>query len=621
MNSNRKFLIADTAFVNKIKKNQFEFISVFPQEKNDNAYRMNLEQLLERSKLQSAFYDEMLPDLKNIFKKHLPEAGNEIEIFIRPVLVIISSMFLDRMARVLHRVNQDSNLEVVNVEYANGFEWINQIDQNWKINQELIHRISLAIGLKSEELFEPSEYPEYRREHKQTNLLFVPTARGIRGIFYKIMNRFFIYLEKFTFNHSKFQNLGFGIDRFYFGKKGFFGPFGFFEKPIMVSMSPGIRNENLRETLFEEVNELLTTKIESFLIKGCPELPVEKIDNLKNAFINLFIDWFPTSYLEGLSTNLNSFSEYFKDDKSIAVIGHDTSSICGHFVTAVMRKMNKEVIGIQHGGHYGYIEDNSLVAQFEYPLYDKMITWGWTQVDPHFKKIKTYGLPIPKFSEKTLTSNYLMDIKNNPSKPDVTFFSNLFHRFPHISTCGQARVDFIDSISDSQEDLISELKKQNIIIKHKPYNLKYTELYPKHFERLQNAGGENYELLKTTHKGLSIDFIKTSKLIIWDQLGTGAIECFSSSVPTMVFWPRIYSREASWAKETIAGLEACGVIHRQPYLMALEVKKYITNPEEWMSNIERIKAIESFCLNFGKTDPHWAKVWRSQLKTWIKEKK
>ena len=132
-------------------------------------------------------------------------------------------------------------------------------------------------------------------------------------------------------------------------------------------------------------------------------------------------------------------------------------------------------------------------------------------------------------------------------------------------------------------------------------------------ELVEIAGGTGYRLLKSTHKGLTIKLIKTCRILLYDQIGSGTLEAFTSEVPTIVYWKRIYSREAPWAKELVADLEQYGVVHSEPDTLAKEIKTYLADPEDWMNNYGRKQAIKAFCEKFALTDSRWYDKWKEFL--------
>jgi hypothetical protein len=611
--------VADTAFISDELKAKFKLINVFPMKNNDGAYRAGLKDLLARSKSQSEFYVEVLPELTKLMKAHMPAAGDEAMRFIRIGLVKTTSIYLDRALRVAHRLKEysDSSLSFAKVEPYKALYWQSDYNQSWRINQEAIQRIMLSLNYNGIDIFPTDNYPEFPDSHNQKNLLFRPDKPGLQGLLIKLKWKHFYKLDKISNNKSKIQSVGFGADRYYLAKRGLLGSRGLFRAKISLDLIKAEKNCELRNEIYKTIKPFLSNEFQKLFLNFDRTLDEEQSLGLSEGFVQTFIDWFPTCFLEGLESNLNKAAAQLDLNNGKIVIGHEVVSDVGYFVSTAARKNGMKVIGVQHGGHYGYINDMSVSAEFEYSYYDKMITWGWTKIDEHLPKCELVPLPCPKLSEKPLKSNYLKSAsEKNIKKADVLFYSNQFHRFPHISTCGQARVDFIDQITDSQEKLVRTLNSEGITVDHKPYSMKFVELYPEHYNRLQTAGGTNYRLLTSVHKGITSDFIKKCRFLLWDQIGSGTLECFTSGVPTIVFWQRIYSEESPYSRELISDLEKNGVIHRSPETLAIEIKKYLANPKSWMENNERKLAIERFCKSYALCDDKWYIKWKEQLAVW-----
>ena len=615
--SNEKVLfVADTAFIDSKITQKHQLLPVFPREQGDGAYRASLDQLVKRSKLQSSYYNELLPKLTPIFKKYMPAAGNEQGYLVRPALVTVTSMFVDVCIRVLHRIEQQQSgdITVVEVEPIVGFQWLGKVAHTWHLNQEIIQRIMVALGYEKKTILNKDSYPEFPNQHTQQNLLFYPQLHGLSGVISKLLSRSFGLLEKVPNKRAKFQSLGFTMDRYYLGKRGLLGPSSPFQRLLKIELESCAKNLEFRKNLFREIEEVVRLKFEIFFSQIEPHLQNSELRQLSLTYVHTFIDWFPIGFLEGLPSNIKKISQN-SDMKDLAgIIGHSLDTDIGYLVSTVARLAGKTVIGVQHGGHYGYIDDFSSVGQAEYALYDKFITWGWTHIDEHLPQCETIPLPSPKLSEKPLKFNYLKKSKSSYANiHDILFLSGLFHRFPHISTCGAPRVDFIDELTNSQENLMRAIKDAGLTISHKPYNMKFLDLYPEHYSRLEIAGGSSYHLLKSTHKGLTVELIKTCRILVWDQIGSGTLEAFTSEVPTIVYWKRIYSREAPWATDLVANLEKYGVVHSDPVTLVQEIKIYLTDPEAWMENYGRKEAIKVFCQKFALTNPLWYDQWQQKI--------
>ena len=620
----KSFLVADTAFVQSDRVRKLHLVSVFPQTSGDGAYRESLDGLLRRSRLQSACYEELMPRLAPIFEQHSGIHESDGPRLLRLVLVTITALFADRCLRVLHRIRQqaDVGLAVVEVEPIADIQWLGQVKgdsaSSWQLNQDLIQRIAAALGLATAQVIEKEGYPEYPKSYPLKSMMFENAERDWRWVLRKIFSRIHLYLSRIPFPRKKYLAAGFAYEDNFVRRRGLYAPWGIFHRIAYPTLESGTKDSNLRSRLLAAIEPVLSSGFDALMRKLDETISPRESKALGHAFAQTFMDWYPIGFLEGFAKNIANCSAIVGNPGARALVGSELTGDAGCILSASARVAGLEIIGVQHGGgHHGYIEDMSINGQLEYPQYDKTITWGWTWLDAHLPSCKAIPLPSPRFSAQHLKSDYLKTIKrgNGPLK-DVLFLSNLFHRFPPPSTCGQSRPDFIDEVTGSQDQLMRALSDAGIGVDHKPHNMRSVDLYPEHFRRLEAAGGAGYRLIRSTQKGLDVALVKTCKIVLWDQVGSGTVECFVSKVPTIVYWQRIYSRDAPWARELIAGLESCGVIHSDPVALANEISAYLTDPEKWMSDPRRTDAIRRFCSAFAHTDSSWQKVWKRQFAEW-----
>ncbi len=618
----RILFVADTAFVAPERVRECNLVSIFPQAPGDGAYRESYDGLVRRSKLQSAYYDELLPQLAPILSRHLGAHGRHGIPLIRLTLIAITTLFADRCLRLLHRIKQRDrvNIGVVAVDPVPEIHWLSQLkngaNSSWQLNQDIVQRLAAALGLESAFCFEKDEYPEFPRDDPVTNALFVQNLGGWRAFARKIAYRFGLLLSRLPSPQKNFLAFGFAYDDYFAIRRGLYSPWGIFQRMSMDALiKAGTRNPRLRTQLRVDAEPVMRRHFMSLMQALDSKISADELTAIGGAYVSAFFDWLPTGFLEGFEDNLETCIAVVGSSGSKAIIGSQLDSDAGHYLGAAAHATGKRVIGVQHGGgHLGYIEDMSINGQLEFPQYDEMVSWGWREIDLHFPVCRTIPLPCPRYSERPLRSDYLANVRmHGKSMHDVLFLSNTFHRFPHISTSGQSRVDFIDEITASQQKLMRALDRAGISVDHKPYNMRFTKLYPIHYRRIAEAGGSGYRLLESRQKGLTVELIKSCKIVLWDQLGSGAVEGLVSGVPTIIFWDRIYSRELQCARELVAGLERCGVVHSNAEALADEIKAYLQNPESWMSNPRRVEAIKLFCHMFARTDPSWQKVWRRQL--------
>jgi len=619
--------VADTLLLPEELIRKCGLISVFPVERGDGAYRSDLDGLLARSKFQSSFYQGCLSALCQKWGEWMPDAADQLMYLLRPHLVTVTSLFLDRYIRVLERLAQFPNKDicVMAVEPLSECSTINIDISSWHFNQYVIQRIMVGLGYPLVSLLTRDAYPEIVRNYQYRNALFSPSS----GLISRIVVRYWWALRKlghiidsnFGKKEAEIIGLGFVYDDYYMAKSFLYKPFGpirFLEAAVPCSRQS--KSPELRGLLRDSI-ALIDPSPFFALIRQCVSekaIRFHRDDLALAVWQDMMVDWFPSAYLEGLCENLSCTRKNMPLGSKV-LIGSDLSNPSAILYSVVARQRSMSIFGVAHNvGTQGYIEDSSLHAQFEYSHYDSIFTPGWTRIDDHLPQCNTIPIPFPRLSSRPLSADYTSKRSLSINgKRDVLFLSNLFHRFPHISTCGQARVDFIDQVTESQEQLMSALCKCGLNVDHKPYHMRFVDLYPDHFRRLEVAGGQGYRLIDSTQKGLSIDLIKTAKIVLWDQIGSGTIDCFTSQVPTMVYWQRIYSREVPWARELVAELERCGVVHSSPETLVRELKVYLSNPKAWMSDTRRSKAVEDFCFHFGRTGPNWAKIWRENLKSLV----
>jgi putative transferase (TIGR04331 family) len=612
----KKTLVADTAFLDDSLKVEFTFQNVFPMSPKDGAYRSTLDDLLRRSILQSDFYAEILDKLIDVFSAENSHVGKQHYNTIRPVLVWITTFFCDRTLRVFHLLqsNNKSNLQCLNMEPSKPFYALDDMSQSWEFNQSLISRISKKLNISSISPPQGFTCPEYPRQYPLKNLLFTPPDKNGDSIKIKLLNKAFTKLREKAPTDSPIQPIGFHDD-YFFAQKGFYSSKKLFRRVLIFSPQQAEIDVELRSRLKENLKKDCFDSFHKVLLKTLQINENEYTHLLADEFIDTFLDWYPSGYLEGASTNLDHALDLLRPHDSLkAIVGNDTISMKGHFLSAACQRLGKPSISFQHGGHYGYIQDMAFCGQQEFPMCTKFISWGWDRLEDHFISGDFFKLPSPKMSEKLIKGNYF---KHDRTKADILFYSNLFHRFPHASMSAHSRVDFIDETKNSLVNFFSDVSKADLSVHHKPYSLKFKDLYPDLFKDIENSTGPNYKLLTPEFKGLSRELLIKYKLIVWDQIGTGMLECFNSKVPTMVYWQRIYSREIPWVGDMIKELEEVGIVHSTTDSFINSTQEYLSNPKKWMENTRRNKAIEAFCHMFARSSDNWAEEWESFFKNKI----
>jgi putative transferase (TIGR04331 family) len=149
----------------------------------------------------------------------------------------------------------------------------------------------------------------------------------------------------------------------------------------------------------------------------------------------------------------------------------------------------------------------------------------------------------------------------------------------------------------------------------KPYSAVTVSLMGQTFDRMREIGGPYYQCSDRFDKGLTRELLKKVHLVLWDQPGTGFLECISSGIPTMVLWSRLYCEEEDWCKPDFQQLEDVGIIHRTNQSLLTEYGHFAKSPTAWMKDPQRQKVVEEFSKKYALVDDKWWKTWRTYLST------
>ena len=592
--------------------------SFFPANENDGNFRFNLDDLKRLSKIQSGLIDELICKINSIFLENLNINYEEYKFILRPITTSLINIFIDRALRALYLVkkNEKDNISVLEINTKKEINILVELHEyalnDWEFNQEVIKRLLQSLEVSTYKKPTDFEYPEYSSETNFKNLMFDPVGKKsyIRKIYHRILD----YIPR---SNSQILAFGFAYDLNYIKHARMCGPFGIFKNYLKnIDIKSGKKIEKIRNKIKEEIKDFLINEMTDAICSFDKDLDIKKIKLATSIFPDFYMDYFPISALENANENINTCLSILDIEKPKSLFGTElkVNTPYGYFLSCAAKIRGIKVIGYQHGGHYGYIEDNFMHAQYEYFLYDEMITWGWDKIDDHFPKCKISNLPVPFFSDVKKKKKIKKILsKNNSAKADFIYFPNKIQRFPQVSTCGQSRIDFIDEYKNQLETLFSQSSERNLQAIHKPFNKNTMDLLENHFKKLKKIGGSHYTLFDNTNKGLSEEVLLSADIIVFDQIGTGTLECFNMEIPALVLWQRTYSREVQWEEPLFMELEKNGIIHRTVSSLLDEVEIYKIAPENWMNNPERRDIIAKLCNKYGNSDEGWVEKWKSLL--------
>ncbi len=277
---------------------------------------------------------------------------------------------------------------------------------------------------------------------------------------------------------------------------------------------------------------LLKVFLENIPVKPRSTLPKDFQWHSENAEEN-----FPENFIEGLHKILTKtiprcFHENFTENETFAqshtfqkgrvrIVGtslyYDEPA---KFVAAHAFEFGERLVGVQHGGMYGYSASDPDAAEVEYS-YDQFITWGWEKQDNQTGNM----VPLP--------SPWIKAVKNNETKSNDI-----------IMVGTQLRLGFrrLNARPQPKELLHYRQMKVNFFQKLKPTLAKQVKYRPMPDDNKGTCLLEKEFLQKHIP---DIQFIEQaniwpillqSRLTIADHPGTTFNLLLAANVPTVAYW-------------------------------------------------------------------------------------
>lgn len=326
---------------------------------------------------------------------------------------------------------------------------------------------------------------------------------------------------------------------------------------------------------------------------------------------------YPTALLEAVPVDLPRTRSVLAPFRDRALISAEAGNVEVTYFVAAARSLEMETIGFQQGGHYGYEEDLVSAVEMEYPFFDRFITWGWTRFPdaPAVSAVRPIPLPSPwlavrrqQWARQLGTS----DARYSCAKPyDILFMNNKIYPFPPApSGAAISRVDHVHAHAQALADVVEGAATRGLSVFHKAYDSLTLQILSQTISRLLREHPERYKCPTEVHKGLTRDQLEQCHVVVWDQPGTGFLECTAAGIPTMIFWPRFYNQELPWTEPLFAALESAGVVHRSADGLLEEVDRFKQNPAQWIRDPARAAAIKGFLAEYGRADADWVPQWR-----------
>ena len=579
-------------------------ISLYPNELS-NGYPITQDEKFKLSEQYSRLFFVYVERLALILSKEYDIKLVPAKVLARRVLPGLIQCFLDRFHRVNKAVkHKDNQLTIPRVNKDYQFEIMEEFEilvgTDPEFNQWLIGRVGQVWDVPESK---PIKYKHIKLEQFgfKNNLFTLYSRFNLIRLTRKVFARVSRFFPREKIPSLSFQNASLA-----------FSYFGFYSHTLDLIRSPlGLKKRSAdrvrRNVIFDESFFQCDVLDEILYESNVSELESDRVKLILKQFV---IDLYPSSLLEDLMDNIQTARSLLEKYKKKILFFSAGLTSADTFIHAAATQDYFMVVNIQHGGHYGYIKCFDHVTESEYYNIDCFVSWGWDKkLNVIDKDISTVGLPSPWLSER---KKYWKKFKNVGVKEyDILYMSNYIKRFPAaLYGPSQSTTDTIHEYSRELKLLVKTLIKNDISIQHKPYNILSMKLIENTYKELYEIGGHLYHLIQQLDKGLTHKLINKNHIVLWDQPGTGFLECLSSNIPTMICWPRIYSEEDESTKLIFKQLEEQGIVHRKPDTLIAQIKQFKKSPSDWVNNIERKNSIERFCHQFARTSDDWAKQWK-----------
>jgi putative transferase (TIGR04331 family) len=563
----------------------------------------------EMRKISSHFHNIYSPIIQNICKNilvHTNIKSENLEIIIRYSTIPIIFAFFDKLIRFNKFIEENGkDFHVEELDCYNFLtpptisEFRKNAEESYKFNSYMLHYVSRLWDIQTSKVKSPSE--KYKTEHKKTvnNLSRIYSRSFINGIKFRIS----LFLSKMR--KGKAPVFGFANSKAPLLKYGFynklFDDFDLNWPKKKCNVNDALRSRIFTADIFDcpEVNEFYESQ--KFTVNKA------KINNEICNFIKLF---FPLDSLELFEFNIDYARSSLKKYNSSYIVARGGSTN-GKFIITAAKEKNMKIVGTQHGGYYGYINDNHQAIEFEYRDLDIFISWGWSRLPGYefLKNVQVIKMPSPWLSERK--KYWKTERIENNKKYDVLFMPSGITRFP-LTVRGALgpRIDIISDLSSDIKDTFGALIEHNISILFKPYSHSSLKLLNETIYNLKYNYGDKYNTVDAVEKGFTKELISSCGLVLWNQPGTGFLECITANIPTIVYWTRFSTLEEKWAEEIFKKLEKIGIIHTSVDSLVKEIKVFNKSPDDWINNPERIDVIKEFCDQYARVDDHWYKQWR-----------
>lgn len=565
--------------------------------------------------LYSTLYKDLSDGLTDTLAVELGVPPEAMRVMIREVVVSLAYLYLDRLLRLDAAISATPDIEC-RVPRAAPLPKYSRLET---LQREAAYSEEFSAAL----IFHIAEVWELRRfdwAAKPLPTISDSMPKFVNNMFnsptfWQRLNRVLhLAAMKFTGPPKPIPVLSMGMSTPAFWYAGFYGTY-FVSIIGTIPLIEGEEDEKTRTLLASALQSALPQPLERFFKEAGFPLSAKVTGDVLDNFVRFLVRVWPTSLLEAANKNLRLAVENLKQWQPGPFIVGERACLESLLFIAATKVLKIEAINYQHGGHIGYLIDQTHTREIEEFICDRFITWGWTDKPKypiHHGATYITPLPVPWLSERK--KFWARALNRNPKKKkkyDFLFFSSRMHRFPTApSGAYQLTLDYMDEYGEFLVNLAGATGAAGYTILHKPYNYFIENLMLPYMDAMAQVGGDHCVTADTRDKGMSKKLLAQAEIVLWDSPGTGFLECMACGIPAMCCWPRLYNREEPHSEDVFMALEAVGVVSSTPHSLVLAYEQVRTvGIQAWMSEPSRAAAVAEFSRRYGRVDEQWVEKW------------
>lgn len=325
---------------------------------------------------------------------------------------------------------------------------------------------------------------------------------------------------------------------------------------------------------------------------------------------------FPSSLLEALPGNVAACAALLRPYAPRPLLVGEARNLESTAMLAAARSLGLRTVGFQHGGHYGYIAGLASLLEQEYGHFDRFVTWGWEEGPDRGACPGTRFTPLanPWLSERRALLREGWLAGGASREHDALFLSSRVDRYARApSGHGNPSRDALAAYCRFLRELGSGLRGSGLRVLHKPFHAQVVAEHEAAAREMEARSEGVMTRLETSDKGLSAALLARCRVVVWDQPGTGFIECLAAGVPTLCLWPRTCIEEEEEARPFFAALEDAGIVSTSPGALLRDLKACLAGPEDWLARPGARAAVAAFLERYGRTSDDWPRLWRGLL--------